>query len=100
MTAASSLSSSLPENTQRFPLPVDGWEQSCGGRLKTPGKVGGQKLTAASSGKAHSAQPFAVRVPKFFHEGKKRKKPHKRWYSLVYAQWTPSGIGAVLPESL
>lgn len=50
-----------------------GWEQSCGDRLKAPGKAGGQELTAATSGKAPSAQPFALRIPKFFHKEKKKK---------------------------
>lgn len=77
-----------PQKHPALSFATSGWEQSCGGRLKTRGKVGGQKLTAATSGKAHSGQPFALRVPKFFSQRKKRKKPHKQWYSLCM----PSGL--------
>lgn len=62
------LSSSLPENTQRFPLPHLGGSNHVGTGLKPLGK-----LVARTPGKAHSAQPFVLRVLKFFHEGKKEK---------------------------
>lgn len=71
------LSSSLPENTQHFPLPHRGGSNH-GAGLK-PGKAGGQKLTAATSGKARSGQPFALRIPKVFRKvGKGGGESHRK----------------------
>lgn len=105
--AAASSQQLPPQKHPALSFATSGWEQSCGGRLKTCGKVGGQKLTAATSGKAHSGQPFALRVPKFFSQRKKKEKSHINngivCVCLVDSVWnrcgsSPKPIAGVIEE--